>query len=268
MKAKVLSNTAMTYRVTLATIFVLMATLAWQTNTAKSQVVTDGLVSYWPLDSDSIAGGTAEDVWGENDGTINGDPQEVEGQVHTALEFDGVDDHIDCGVDASLDITDAFTFEFRIYPHENASNRHVISRGIWQSGGYWVQSSATDMKGGLYLYSNGVYQNWIGPADTTELNIWQHYVVTYDGKRVRIYEDGEFLNEAAAGGTIKSIDVPFRIAKYSGSGCFFDGGIDEVRVYDRALNEDEVRRNFVAKEAAVASSDKLALAWGGVKVLR
>ncbi|MCG8622435.1 MAG: hypothetical protein MJE68_10630, partial [Proteobacteria bacterium] len=52
-------------------------------------IVTDGLVSYWTFDEKDIAGFTAKDVWGENDGRIVGDPKIVDGQVGEALEFDG-----------------------------------------------------------------------------------------------------------------------------------------------------------------------------------
>jgi len=58
---------------TLIIIFALtVITLALQTNTAKSQIVTDGLVSYWTFDSADIKGTTVKDVFGDNDGTIIG----------------------------------------------------------------------------------------------------------------------------------------------------------------------------------------------------
>ena len=56
---------------TLIIIFALtVITLALQTNPAKSQIVTDGLVSYWTFDSADIKDKTVKDVWGDNDGTI------------------------------------------------------------------------------------------------------------------------------------------------------------------------------------------------------
>ena len=68
-------------------------------NIVEAQVVTDGLVSYWRLDT--IKGNTVVDVWGENDGTIFGDPKIAEGKIGKALNFDG-DDHIVCGDDPSI----------------------------------------------------------------------------------------------------------------------------------------------------------------------
>jgi hypothetical protein len=49
------------------------------------------LVSYWNFNKGNIQGETVKDVWGENDGTIKGDPKTVEGKFGEALEFGGDD---------------------------------------------------------------------------------------------------------------------------------------------------------------------------------
>ena len=61
---------------------------------ADGNVVTDGLVSYWTFDKQDISNNTVKDVWGENSGTIVGNPTVVSGQVGDALEFDGSDDYV------------------------------------------------------------------------------------------------------------------------------------------------------------------------------
>ena len=255
---------------TLITVFtlVVLATLEWQSNTAGGQVVTDGLVSYWSFDKADIEGEIAEDVWGDNEGTIVGDPKPVEGMVREALDFDGVDDYVDCGNDGSLNITDKMTIEFWIYPRENTQNRHIVSRGEWAAGGYWVQHCDPGNVGGFYFYLDGVYQAFIVPAGSSELNTWHHFLLTYDGSIVKSYKNGEFLNEAPANGSITSKDTSFMISRYAALDLHhFDGIIDEVRVYNRALNADEARQSFLAEGLAVAISDgKLALTWGDIKV--
>ena len=78
-------------KVTLITVFVLaLIILALQTNPAKGQVVTDGLISYWTFDKADIEGDTAKDVWGPNNGTISG-AKIAKGLVRDALEFDGAE---------------------------------------------------------------------------------------------------------------------------------------------------------------------------------
>ena len=50
-------------------------------NTAPASVVTDGLVSYWTFDRGYIIKKTVKDVWGDNNGTISGNPKVVPGKV-------------------------------------------------------------------------------------------------------------------------------------------------------------------------------------------
>ena len=70
-------------------------------------VTIDDAAGIWLFDENS--GDVAKDSSGnDNDGTING-ATIVDGEFGTALEFDGVDDNVDCGNDASLDLTDAIT---------------------------------------------------------------------------------------------------------------------------------------------------------------
>ena len=63
-------------------------------NTAHASIVTDGLVSYWTFDGVHITNKTVKDVWGDNNGTLIGNPKIVPGQVGEALEFDGIDDFV------------------------------------------------------------------------------------------------------------------------------------------------------------------------------
>ena len=49
---------------------------------------------------------------------------------------------------------------------------------------------------------------------------------------------------------------------------YFEGLIDELGIYDRALTDDEIERNFNAKGLAVSPQKKLAITWGEIKVSR
>ena len=89
---------------TAAIAFVLSISVVFMyADTTKAQIVKEGLVSYWTLDEADTDGKAIEDVWGNNDGTIMGDPEMVEGKIGDALKFDGIDDYVDCGNDGSLD---------------------------------------------------------------------------------------------------------------------------------------------------------------------
>ncbi|MDE0313860.1 MAG: LamG domain-containing protein [Candidatus Poribacteria bacterium] len=57
-------------------------------------IVTDGLVSYWTFDRTNIKDRTVEDVWGENDATIMGNPKIVDGYLKQGFELDGSEDYV------------------------------------------------------------------------------------------------------------------------------------------------------------------------------
>jgi len=220
------------------------------------QFVTNGLVSYWSFDSSYIKGNIAQDIWGGNDGMIMGGPGLVSGKVGEALDFDGTDDYVDCGGNSSLNITGSITVEFWMNPRNGDKNKHVVSRGQWGAGGYWVQHGGP--LGGeqnmIYFYAQQVYQGAIGPTDSTDVNTWQHIAVTYDGASVKLYKNAGLVKSEVAQGPIKPKETSFMISRYAGGNAnYFDGMLDEIRVYNRALTAAEVQQNYLAQ--GMISSD-------------
>lgn len=63
-------------------------------NAYAKTIVTDGLVSYWTFDQHTINDRSVEDVWGENDATIMGNPKIARGYLKQGLELDGVGDYV------------------------------------------------------------------------------------------------------------------------------------------------------------------------------
>ena len=70
---------------------VFAATVIMCATVTNAQMITDGLVGYWPLDEDTIKGKTVEDVWGDNEGELAGNPKQRDGKVAGAMEFSGND---------------------------------------------------------------------------------------------------------------------------------------------------------------------------------
>lgn len=70
---------------------------------------------------------------------------------------------------------------------------------------------------------------------------WTHLAVTYDGSRYRLYVDGVEASSRSASGKIKNTTDPLWIGGNRPYGEYFLGVIDEVRVYDRALDPAELR---------------------------
>ena len=102
-----------------------------------------------------------------------------------------------------------------------------------------------------------------------EIGEWYHLVVTYDGSNIKYYANGEKVVTAACPKGADETPRTLKIAHSTqfGEGWDFIGAIDEVRIYDRALSDAEVKKNFTATGVAVESStEKLPFTWGEIKV--
>ena len=71
-------------------------------------------------------------------------------------------------------------------------------------------------------------------------NTWMHVAATYDGATIRLYINGIEESSLAASFTIAANDLPLSIGAQSNADRFFQGALDQVRVYNRALSADEV----------------------------
>ena len=68
--------------------------------------------------------------------------------------------------------------------------------------------------------------------------MWHHYILTYDGTIAKLYLDGRELCSEAHTGTIVDVTNNLLIGKD------FDGQIDEIRMYNKALTPEELFKNF------------------------
>jgi hypothetical protein len=249
-------------KVTLTTIFIMtfLLTLALQIDTAKSQVVTYGLLSYWSFDSSTITGDTVKDLWGDRDGTIMGDTKTVAGKHGDALEFDRDGDYVDYD-DSGLPAGNApRTMSVWVKP-EGEGVRSALE---WGTNAATQRCAILVLAGekikfcgqGADLASNGSVVN----------GEWHYVSETYDGTTVKIYIDGELDAEGD-----KVIDTQLSVGRIGANvrmGEFFQGAIDEVTIYDRALSDAEVAQNYEAVPTAVSPAGKLSLTWAKIKVSR
>ena len=163
-----------------------------------------------------------------------------------AASFDCVDDYVDCGSDESLDLTD-FTFEAWIKANDISDYPYIISKGDWgsSSGGYHFQIYP-DGKVNVGTSQAGAYQETRSGSGVIVTGEWIHLVATKSGDRVRIYKNGMETSYSLIGNHVDpaGFDRNLYIAIYGGTSNKFDGVIDEVRVYNRALTPEEVQEHY------------------------
>lgn len=265
-----------------------MLTISISMQTTAKTIVTDGLVSYWTFDQEDITENTVKDVWGNNSGTIVGEPEVVNGKVGDALEFDGTDDYVnltnlgDFGGDLGMSTFEAWVKTDFI--QEWTTLFKVLDQGCSMAWAIDVNRSA---KAGFPFAQDTVHyyvrQQAAACVDiAVEIEFkfsdgkWHHiaFVVEDAGDTiVNIYMDGKPQEVIVGKGNKLDNFVPFVEPVYIGAANnrgkverHFPGVIDEVRIYDRPLSEDEVIQNFESKVGlSVEPSDKLSILWGTMK---
>jgi len=192
----------------------------------------NGLTAHYPLD------GNANDIAGTNNGTLSGGPLFTAGQIDQAIQFDGVDDYVDCGTGASLDIQDAITLSCWIKVAAFTKNwEAILAKG---DNSYRMSRSATTGNSVHFGCNGPTGGNLNATAIMTDDN-WHHVACVYDGVNKLIYIDGREDARVASTGQINVSTNPLWIGNNSGSTARQLGGlVDDVRIYSRALSDAEV----------------------------
>jgi prepilin-type N-terminal cleavage/methylation domain-containing protein len=171
-----------------------------------------------------------------------------------ALSFDGVDDYVDVG---RKDVFETNEGTMEVWFKANAVSHKVISftrsdhngflRIVYDNTNHRVYSEAR-------LYTEAYPYRWIviGPAGTVFPDKWTHVLVTQDGVVARLYVNGEFKAIATQGADITAwladINADGRYLQIgrSHSTDYFDGLIDEVRIYSTALTASQIQSHYYA----------------------
>ncbi len=171
-----------------------------------------------------------------------GDERRSENQV---LDLQG--GYIDCGNPGNLRYSRSFTLEAKIFADSWTSESwrgSIIGKDDWAEG-----SRGFVMRTG----DNGRLSMTLGPTGdngwpealsppTMKLRQWHHVAGTYDGSVLKLYIDGQPAGSAAYHGSVAESPYPLKIGSsgYDDS-RLFDGRIDNVRIWNRALSADEIR---------------------------
>ena len=171
---------------------------------------------------------------------------------HSVLNFDGDSDYINCGNDPSLNITDAITIEawVNLATTPNAYNKFVTKASDYENARYELGRYRSGVGGNLYWFIRKLDGNIFRISATAPVaDRWYHFVGTYEqGVGIKLYIDGilESSNSDYIG-AIDSTAYSLRIGGFfagPGPEWYFNGTIDEVRIYNRALSAEEIMMRY------------------------
>jgi glucose/arabinose dehydrogenase/chitodextrinase len=220
-------------------IFVPESGGSWQATFAPSGTSPDLVAAY---SFDEGIGTTVQDASGHgNDGTLQGPTWTLQGRFGGALEFSGgglvlVPDS------PSLDLTTEMTLEAWVRPTQTGDAwKDVVYKA---NDVYYLEgaspNSGVPATGGTYaaspLYSNA------GPLPQ---GTWSHLAATYDGATLRLFLNGVQVASRPESGPIQVSSDPLTIGGDGIYGQFFVGLIDDVRVYDVALDANQIQNDMV-----------------------
>ena len=206
-----------------------------------TQQTTQSPIGWWKFD------GNASDSSGNNlNGNLVNGPTYTTGKNNSALHFDGINDSVDIADSAVLHLSSAFSVSAWVNPDVASTNFRSIllkdpSYGLYASG-----SSNTYLTGGtcasgvplgeIYNTSDKV----VCASPALPVNTWTHLATTYDGVTFKLYRNGSLVASTAYTGGIPISTGILQIGATQ-FGEYFQGLIDEVQLYNRAISATEVQ---------------------------
>lgn len=204
-----------------------------EVSAAAGEVSRDGLVGEWHFDGD------ARDSSGNgNDGTVYG-ASFVEGKVGKALSFDGSNDYAEVLNTDILKSQNSLTVSawIKVDVSSTSSLHYFIN-----TNGFGVWKRNDQMGLAISLPHTNSTRGQI------ETNTWQQIVGTYDGTLIKFYVNGELKGFTNWPGTM-SFEGSRNTVIGTFNGEYWNGTIDEVRIYNRALNAEEIKANYEGSQA-------------------
>jgi len=212
-------------------------------------VIPEGLLLYLPFDEGT--GGTAKDLSGNKfDGNLNGGVKWTDGKVNKAVQFNGSDAFVSVApIGVALEV---FTIEFwfspakdldsddprmdLMYTHTGCCRPHITFNrqkdgGIGlhtEFGGNGDQGPITDLTTATGKWYAGEWYHWAGTVDKNE---------------TKVYVNGKFEKKLKAEGVphLRYEEHGISIGAAGGSLNWFSGRLDELRIWERVLNDAEIQ---------------------------
>ncbi len=175
-----------------------------------------------------------------NTGTLQGDTTFADGQIGQAFLFDGAGDYVQIPHDPSLDGFTQATLGAWINLDVIGGRQAILSKV--PAGNYFLLVDGDRLSFENNQIASGAFKGST-PLDSST---WYHVAATWDGSETKLYVNGVLDGTHPVDWVGKANTAPLNIGQRGQGDDFFDGLIDEVEIYNRALSASEIQAIFEA----------------------
>ena len=198
--------------------------------------MNDGLVAYYPFN------GNANDESGNgNNGTVNGASLTTDrfGDSDKAFYFNN--NNISIQHNSLLNISNSFTIDFWYNPSTLYFAQDLITKGADNNDNFWIIRHHNYSENPFLNFSIR-YANQTGHSafiSTPTINTWHNICVKIDGSFISMFKNGELINSGSSSLVFQNNTNTYNLIigtlQYN-----FNGKIDDIRIYNRALTQEEI----------------------------
>jgi len=182
-----------------------------------------GLVSHYKFDGDTT------DSAGTNHAAAVGGPGYAAGLHNQAIDLAGTGKYVNCGNDASFNISGAITLSALIKGTFDVSLGRIIEKGY-----NWMLCSGYGDNVAFYCLGFGILEGFATVND----NQWHHIAGVFDGSKMYLYVDGRLDAVKNASGSLNISASNVYIGGNTSQS--FNGLVDDVLIYNRSLSKSEI----------------------------
>ena len=163
----------------------------------------------------------------------------------THLDFDGINDYVNCGNAPAVQISgNAITLEARVKFKSFAGSFNdgsIINKEQNSPDyGYMLRAGSSGIVN--FNLGNGWWNELSSPSYSVTIGVWHHIAATYDGTTMKIYVDGVLVaSQVSANIYFSSTNQNLMIGSWSNIGRYLNAAVDEVRVWNVSRTAAEIQ---------------------------
>ncbi len=215
----------------------------WSFTVRPEEVKIDpNMIGWWKLD-DEHAGVAVDSSGYGHHGTLMNGVQWDDGLFGDALRLDGIDDHVDCGTDATFNFSGSVTIAAWVRAGIYTADAKIASNQNNSTGGFKLGINAGKAELEIKNAANTSFLNRSVAGGTfLTPGVWYHVTGVYSkGQFIRTYVNGKLDRELVTTEVLGASNGNFRIGRESYAASYhLLGWIDDVRLYNKVLTDEEI----------------------------